>query len=840
MNMLSTEYTTLSKGEILERFKSNSRYGLTKGEVKKRLKEFGKNEIPDHRSTWLKILFRQLKSPFIYLLFGAAVLSFLVGEMLDTFLIFIFILINTVLGFYQEFRSEETFKALRERIISYSSVLRDGKVEQIDTRQLVPGDIVIVQTGDRIPADMRVLETRNLSVDESVLTGESVPVTKHDKDTRDFSENTITFQNMIYSGSVVVDGTARCIVITTGTDTSFGRIAELTLETQTVSGLENALSRFSKAILKIVSITLALMIILNLVLGLGVDDFPTLLIFTVALAISVIPQALPLVMTFSLSLGASDLAKKGVAVRRLSAIEDLGSLNILCTDKTGTITENKLEVKSLYPGSNPDLLLYANLAASIEEGRGLEPFDIALWEALSEENRNEISKFARIEYIPFNPSLRRNGVLVDTDMGGIAVFRGAVETILSGCALPRETERKIIDWVGEKEGKGMRCLAIAKRDLDDIKGVKSNKVWDYGGLEFVGVVSFEDPIKATVLTAISKATEAGIGIKLITGDSRRVAISVSREIGLIESAEEVITGSEFEKLSEEEKISAVMENKVFARFTPEQKHETVRLLKQRYRVGFLGDGINDAPALKMSDVSIVVPNSTDIAREASDIVLLERDLEVIVEGIREGRKVFANTIKYLILTLSANFGNFYALALASLFISFPPMLPIQILLLNLLSDFPMIAVATDSVDENTVSKPRRYNVGSILLFSTVLGLLSTVFDFGFFFYFLGTSPAILQTSWFIGSVLTELVFIFSIRTEKIFFRSSPPSKWLTFMALAAGSITIALPFIGFGQKYFQFEAIGYNNLLIILLIVVAYFISTELVKLLCYRKSGLT
>jgi Mg2+-importing ATPase len=409
------------------------------------------------------------------------------------------------------------------------------------------------------------------------------------------------------------------------------------------------------------------------------------------------------------------------------------------------------------------------------------------------------------------------------------VSRGAPETIISLCKdVPAKLKKSIADWSKERGIIGERVLAIAKKSnpLDSGKLEEEEK-----NLEFLGLISFVDPIKVTAGDAVIKAKNLGINIKLLTGDAKEIAGAVAHKIGLIEDAKDVLTGDEFDKLSGARQKESVNKYSAFARVSPAQKYKIIQLLQEDYEVGFLGEGINDAPALKIANVALAVDGASDIARDASDIVLLKKDLKIIVDGVKEGREIFANTTKYITATLSANFGNFYAVALSSLFITYLPMLPPQILLVNLLSDFPMIAMATDSVDVDELKRPRKYNVKSLAYIATVLGLVSSVFDFIFFSLFFRISAPVLQTGWFMESILSELVFIFSIRTRKFFLSSKRPSLILIFLAMVAAAITIILPFTDTGHALFGFESLSLNRLGLIAVVVIAYFVTTETAKL---------
>lgn len=833
------QFTTKSNDEILKQLNVDFEQGLPHQEAKKRLEEFGPNEIAGEEISWWKILFRQFQSPFIYLLAGAMVLALLLGQIIDSSMILLFIVINSTLGFFQEFRSEKTLQLLKKYVASYAKVIRNGKEQAILREEVVPGDIIILEAGDKIPADIRFLETYNSSFDESILTGESVPVQKTSDALKKEPKELYQAENIGFSGTTIVNDKAKAVVLATGKKTAIGKITRLTVETKRSSTFEKGIAKFSSFILKLVIITLVFVFLANLLIkGSAIDNIIEFIIFSIALAVSVIPEALPVVTTFSLSRGALHLAKHKVVVRRLSAIEELGDIEVLCTDKTGTLTENKLTVAEIYPESSPDTLLYANLASSSAQKHKLEPFDIALWNALPKERRETYKNYQRTSDAPFEPKHLRNAVIVEKDGLSEIITRGAPEVIFQLCpCLSSEKQSILQKWIAEKGNQGQRTIALAKKDAGSIDAnmLKDSQAFQEKGFEFLGVIAFVDPIKPSAFQAVKQAKKLGVVIKIITGDSKEVAGSVAYQIGLVSSADETITGQELDSLTISKQHEAVEQYSVFARISPEQKYKIIQLLEEKHGVGFLGEGINDTPALKIADVSLVVQSASDIARETADFVILQKDLKVIIDGIKEGRKVFVNTVKYIKTTLASNFGNFYAVALSSLFINFLPMLPIQILLLNLLSDFPMIAISTDNVDESEVIRPKKYNVREVTFVATILGIVSTVFDFVFFGLFFRTSPGILQTNWFIGSILTELALIFSLRTKSFFLKSQGPSIIVSFLAGFAAIATIIIPFTFFGQTLFHFVQPSLNHLLLILGVVCFYFISSEIIKLLYYK-----
>lgn len=808
--------------------------GLSAAEVSKRQAIFGPNELGQTRVRWYHVLLRQLASPFIYILLATVPLSAFFGETLDAVMIIIFIVINVILGFTQEFRSEKMLAILSSFVVAKARVLRAGKEQLIPSPELVPGDIIVVETGDIVPADARLIVTQGITVNESVLTGESVAVTKTAIPLKQTPTDIYEATNVIFSGTTVVDGKAQAVVIGTGKGSFIGSIAALASNTVRESGFEKGIKSLSQFILRLIFGTLVLVFVANLLIRPTTrDNVVELIVFSIALAISVIPEGLPVVTTFSLSRGAVHLAKKKVVAKRLSAIEDLGGIDILCTDKTGTITENELTVAEYLPATKhtkSDVLCTAALAAPFLREVGKEPnnaFDCALNQELSKTQKKTVAASEILAELPFDPTRRRNVVLVQTEGELALVVRGAYEEI-EPLLKSHTKQTEYATWVVEQGLLGRRILAVAKRvarksDASDLKKAETD-------LELIGLISFVDPLKSTSREALAEAKQLGVNVKILTGDSAAVAGAVGVEVGLIGEAHEVITGAELFALSVEKQTEAVEKYAVFARVNPTEKYQIIQLLQAAHQVGFLGEGINDAPALKIAHVGLVVAEASDVAREAADVVLLQKSLRVIIDGIREGRIVFVNTITYIKSTLASNLGNFYAVAVASLLIDFLPMLPLQILLLNLLSDFPMMMIATDRVDTSSVRKPKQYDIKEIALIATTLGLVSSLFDFIFFAYFKGLGPAGLQTNWFMGSVITELIFLFSIRTKRWSWQAKSPSRTIWALTIGSIAVTIALPLIPAVREVFKFIQPTPAQYVTVLTIAGLYFVVTEVVK----------
>ncbi len=814
----------------------SSRGGLSTEEAERRLRESLSLRIKEGTFSLWKILGRQLRSSFIYLLFAAALLSFFLGERFDALLICIFISVNAGLQTYQEYHSEKSIRLLKQYLSFHSRVRRDGVVITIDNDQVVAGDILLVSAGDRLPADIRFLDVNGLEINESVITGESVAVAKKKEIAVTPQTEMYEAENIGFAGTVVTAGRGEGLVFAIGTETALGDISKLISGPTTETSFERGIREFSRFILKLVFFTIALIFLANVLLKGGSIDTVELLIFSLVLAVSVVPEALPVVLTVALSRGSMRLAQKKVVVKRLSAIEDLGSIEILCADKTGTITENALTVSKV-KAEDEKLCLRLAFTACLEDptdrGRLHDAFDLALWQGLSAAEREEAQDMKRLNNIPFDPERRRNSVLVESLSGQEVIVRGAPEEILqSSRNIDQYTRKSSMEFVAEAGRRGERVIAVARKSFSV---ERKYTAYEEQQLEFIGLISFVDQLKKTAKQTIEKAEALHVKVKILTGDSKEVAGAVGYAIGLIADPERVFTGKDLDEMSHDIRRDTILSEAVFARVSPTQKYEIIKTLQEHHIVGFLGEGINDAPALKLANVGIVVEGASDIAREAADVILLKQSLEAVVDGVKEGRIIFANILKYLRVTMASNFGNFYSVAVASIFLPFVPLLPVQILLIDLLTDFPMLAIATDTVDSEELENPKEYSVRDIVLVGTLFGAVSSMFDFIIFGMYAHVSPAALQTGWFFLSAFTEIVLIFSLRSRRSFWKTSKPSKLLAFLAILVLGTVATLPFIPAARETFSFIHPTPFMLPIIIAMTVVYFISTEVMKRFYYK-----
>ncbi len=829
-------YTTYSAEQVCQELHTDSANGLSADNVIQRLKKYGHNELPEQKNSWWRILLSQFMSPFIYLLLAIVGVTFLLGDFHSTVVIAACVLLNTIVGFYQEYKADRSLKLLKQYLIAKVTVMRDGEEQEVPSATLVPGDILLLYPGDVIPADVRFIQAEHLQVDESVMTGESGPVQKQSAPLAQQPQQLFHATNIGLSGTTIVSGKAVGVVIATGLQGTLGAIATLTGQTQRISGFALEITRFSHFILYIIIGTTGLVFITHLLIGHGQLSIINLAIFAVSLGVTMVPEALPVVTLFGFTRGALLLAQHKVVVKRLSAIEDLGSMEVLCTDKTGTLTENKLTIAAVY-GPERDVLFWGTLGSglSLRNLSVSKGFDAVLWAALTDDERRRLQEYEKIGEIPFDPERRRSLALYKHAHTYELIVRGAPEDVLGCCVATEQLKkRELEEWLHQEGKKGNRVIAVVKKDYAHINEAEIDTKAEEHSMALIGFIAFEDPLKITARSAIDKAQKLGLQIKILSGDTPEVCAAIAGKVGLIQNPAQVVSGEYFAQQSHHEKEKLVEHGIAFARVTPQQKYEIVQLLQDTYQVGYMGDGINDAPALKIAHVALAVDDAADIARNAADIILLHRSLRVIVNGVEEGRIIFANTIKYLTITLAAGFGHFYALAIASLLIDFLPMLPVQLLVLNFMTDVPLIALSTDTITASEIKSPQKYDIKAIIIVATVLGLVITTFDFILFGLFHNWSPAVLQTNWFISCMFNELVFALSARSTLPFYKAQLPSKTLMFLSALVAVITVLLPFTNFGHTWLHFVSPSGRDLLIIFALALGCFITTECVKALYY------
>lgn len=830
--------------EVLKQLKTSEKRGLSKLEAKKRTWRFGKNEITHKRRTGaLVILIRQFANWLVIVLFLAALVSYYLGERVDTMVIIGILFLSSMLGFIQEFKAEKTAESLKKYITKKAKVLRDGKWGEIKTARLVPGDIVRLRVGDLVPADMRLIETDGLSMNEAILTGESAPA---EKDTEIVAvEKRLPYEqkNMVFKGTFVESGLGTGVVTAIGEETIFGKTAKGLEEIEPESEFQKQLAHFSRYLFWVIMAMTGFIFLANALLNKGVFDS---FLFAVALAVGITPELLPMIVTVALSKGALGLAKNNVIVKKLAAVEDLGNIDVLCTDKTGTLTEGKFALTgyvNLDGIVDESILTEALVCSSAFTADGktwANQMDEALWKsnALSKVKK-KLKSFKLVDENEFDFKLRRMSVVAKSSGKLRLITKGAPETILDVCSfyasegklkkMTRLKKKKLLGQIDTLEESGFKVLYLADKKTKQ----KDTNIADEHGLTLRGMLTFKDPLKRSVAESLKILKQMGVKIKIISGDSMEIVIDAAVRSELVEEGEKVILGDKLEKMSDEEVRTVADKHTLFARITPDLKEKIVASLNHKgHVVAFLGDGVNDSPAIKAADVGIAVDSGAEITKDAADIVLLKKDLAVLAQGINSGRKTFGNITKYILNTISSNFGNMFTVSASSLFLSFIPLLPTQILLNNFISDIPLLAIATDNVDEEFVRKPRRWNIPLIGKYMVRFGLLSSLFDLATILPLLfiwRVTPIDFRTAWFVESSLSELLVTFAFRTKRPFFKSRP-SIWLVWLSIACCLIVAGLPWTHFGRTFFQFRPITWQIDIWIGVVVLAYFTTMELVK----------
>ena len=835
---------SLSGDALLKQFQS-SLQGLTGDEAARRVEANAGRRLGGQQKTApFALLLSQFKSPIILLLLFAAGLSMFLGEHTEAAIIFLIVFVSGALGFWQEHGAANAVAKLLAVVQIKTSVRREGKTQEITLETVVPGDIALLSAGDVIPGDCLVLESNVLTVDEAALTGETFPAEKAPGVLP--VETALSHRtNSLYMGTHVVSGAATALVLLIGKDTQFGSVAEKLRARPTETEFEHGIRRFGYLLMELTLLLVIAVFAINVYLHKPVlESF----LFALALAVGLTPQLLPAIISVNLSHGARKMAEKKVIVKRLAAIENFGSMDVLCADKTGTLTESAPLLRSAVDSGgadSPRALLFAYLNATLQTGYA-NPIDAAI----KAHGAIDVSAYQKTGEIPYDFTRKRLSVIVEKEAERFAIAKGALTNILAVCTWMESASGAVADIAPALEdiqkhseefsSAGFRVLGIAYRALPpdanepDGKAVPLTRDIE-AEMTFLGFLVLEAPLKPGIADVIARLAKLGVALKIITGDNALVAASISKQASM--PAPELLTGSEIEKMSHAALLQRAPRVNIFAEVEPNQKERIIfALRKAGHVVGYMGDGINDVSALHAADVRLFVAEAVDVAKEAADIVLLEKKLSVLEAGVREGRVTFANTLKYVSMATSANFGNMFSMAGASLFLPFLPLLPTQILLTNLLSDFPEMTIATDSVDSEQSEKPRRWDIGHIRKFMFVFGLANSACDyltFGVLLLLLHANLQLFRTGWFLENVVMAALIVLVIRTRKPFFRSRPGNALLvaTFATVAA---TLILPYTPLA-RVFGFAPVPPLFLLALGVILVFYVVVAEAAKFFFYR-----
>jgi Mg2+-importing ATPase len=848
-------YWSLPAATLVAQLKSVAT-GLTARQAVLRLKRIGPNAIDDKKQVSAVGQFiNQFKNPLVLILIVASIISMVAAEWIDAGVVLVIVFGSTILGFVQEYIAGNAIEKLRSQVTISSTVLRDGEAKSLPSSQVVPGDVVLLSAGSLIPADGVVLEAKDFFVNQAVLTGETFPVEK--------TPGTVAAQaglaersNCVFMGTSVGSGTARVLIAQTGKGTVFGQIAGKLALRPPMTEFERGIQRFGYLLTRIMLVMVIVVLAINIFMA---KPAIASLLFALALAVGLTPELLPAIISITLSHGAKRMAKLGVIVRRLNSIENLGSMDVLCTDKTGTLTAGVVELDGAYDIDGQPAAKVLRLAAINGHFQtGLtNPLDVAVGAAAAKAGV-DFGAVHKIDEIPYDFVRKCLSVVVTDPAGAAAVYagvprtlitKGALDSILAmstsvamggkagegataplDAAMRAQIEARYDEW----SGKGYRVLGVASRTVEERQGPYSRD--DERDLCFAGFLLFLDPPKADVRQVILDLAQRGVQLKIITGDNRKVALHVAEAVDLKVTG--LITGSQLNDMGDEALMHAAGRTNVFAEVDPNQKERIILALqKTGHVVGYMGDGINDAPALHTADVGISVDTAVDVAKDAADFVLLQKDLGILREGIDEGRVTFANTLKYILTTISANFGNMFSMAAASIFLPFLPLLASQILLNNFLSDIPATTIAGDRVDAEWVDKPRRWDTVFIRDYMVLFGLVSSVFDFltfGTLLWLFQAAPEEFRTGWFLESLLTELVIALVVRTRRPFWRSRPGNLLLISTVIVIG-VALVLPYLPF-RAIFGFVPLPAPLLLGMIGLTMAYVVAVEVAKKVFYSR----
>ncbi len=798
--------------------------GLSSGQAKERLLRYGYNTVEGRkRLSDLEILLNQFKNPYYLLLLFTAILSAFLGEKTDAVVIVSIILLGSLLDFWQERGAYRTVEKLLTVVKTRATVIRDGEEKDVPLEEVVPEDAVVLRAGDMVPADGVVLQAKDLFVNEALMTGEAYPVEK-------------TTGSTLYMGTHVVSGFGIMKVLKTGGSTEYGKVVEKLKLGKGETDFERGLRRFGYTLLEVATLLILLVFAINAYYGRGVINS---LLFALSLGIGITPALLPAVVSIGLSYGARYMARKNAIVKRLASIENFGSMTVLCCDKTGTLTEGSMEVytvKNILDEDDERIALLSYVNSCFQTGYK-NPVDEAIKKSFG---TLDISQFQKLDELPYDFNRKRLSVLVKKGEESLLITKGAYSHVLEVCKYAQVKEKvveikevlgKIEEVYARYSGQGFKLIAVAYR----LFGGESLNYEDEKDEVFLGFLILHDPLRKDAKELVEKLLSLGIELRIITGDNKLVAKYVAERIGL---KGEIMSGGDFEKLSEEALVRRVRDTSVFAELTPLQKERVVTALRKAgYVVGYMGDGINDVAAMRSADVAISVENAVDVAKETADIVLLKSDLNTVIDAVLEGRRIFINTMKYLFMQTSSNFGNVFSMAGASLLIPFLPMLPKQVLTANLLTDSAVMSIPTDRVDDDWTKSPKRWNIEFIRRFMLFFGPLSSIFDyitFIFLLYVLRVNQETFRSAWFLEGLFTQILVLLLLRTQRIFIKSRP-SPLLMLTVLTVGIVGLILPFTPLGSML-ELRPLSTPLYAFVLWITLLYLISVEAVKKFFYRK----
>ena len=836
-----------NKDEIISLFNTDEN-GLKQKEVDKRIDEYGENIITNNKKkSILYFIFDSLKDKFILILVVLAIIDYVTGDKLGSFIILGITFISALISFIQNYSTYRFNEKLKEKLKIYTDVIRDGKQKEIRQEEVVLGDIITLSAGSVVPADLYLIDSKDLFINQSSFTGESIAVEKNYKHKARINEEISEIPNIALASSTIVSGNALGIVIKTGTDTFIGKINKETDKKRDLTTFEQGMNHISSMLIKYM---IVISIFVFIIYGFIRNNFEEALLFSLSVAVGITPSMLPMIVNVNLTKGSKALAKKKTLVKNIKSIQNLGSMDVLCTDKTGTLTKNNIVLQKYIniEGEDDEYVVkcafvnstlstgYKNLVdkAIISYGKG---------------HKIDIKSYKKIDEIPFDYTRKRSSIVVDNEGTYSVITKGALEEITKVCDMAlidnREVPltKKIISNVEDQAinlaRRGMQVIALAVKH--EYTGIDKFNKEDEKDLTLIGLIAFLDPPKKDAKKTIDKLKELGVSTKILTGDNKYATESICTSVG-IES--EILTGSDIDKMDDNELSKVVEEVSVFARMNPLQKKRVVSILrKNNHSVGYMGDGVNDAPSLHASDVGISVDDATDIAKESSDIILLEQNLEVIYNGVVEGRKVYGNIIKYMKLALSQDFGDVFSIMISSICLPFLPLLPIQMLIQDFIVEISQIGIPYDNVDEEFIKKPRKWDTKDLSKFMRIFGIISSITDVCAFiiFWFIFKYNSIekqsfFQTAWFVECIISETLIIYYLRSNHLSLKKTQPSKILITLSLITMLSTILVPIILSNVPGFNFVILPLNYYLYLIGLVLLYAIIVQIVKKIYLRK----